>query len=101
MVKVIGHEAKRLLADVPDEYVFYLNDGRILKNMENLRDALNAMSDELFAYHVNSAKNDFSNWVRDIMNDEKLAKDLLKTSNRLQSFKVLSQRVAFLRNRMP
>ena len=101
MVKVISLEAERLLAEVPEAYVFYLNDGRILRNMENLRDALNSMSDDLFAYHANTEKNDFYNWVRDIINDEKLAKDLLRARNRIQTFRAVSRRAAFLKGKMP
>jgi len=82
------------------EYVFYLNDGRILKNIENLRDALNTMTDELFAYHVNSGKNDFSKWVIDVIIDEKLARDLLKAKDKTQAFKAVSQRVAFLKSKL-
>ena len=97
MVKVMGREAGALLNNVPDEYVFYLNDGRILRNMEELKDALKSMSDELYAYPVNAEKNDFSNWVRDIICDEKLARDLLKSKDRIQSYRVVAQRIAFLK----
>ena len=60
MAKIGGHEIQEYLANVTGEHVFYLNDGRILRNMEELRDAINSMSDELYAYHVNEEKNDFS-----------------------------------------
>jgi len=101
MAKNINAEAVKMLADVPFEYVFYLNDGRILKNMENLRDVLYSMSDELFAYHVNAEKNDFSKWVIDIIVDEKLAKDLFRAKDKMQAFKAVSQRVAFLKGKLP
>jgi hypothetical protein len=100
MVKIGGHEIQEILANVAGEYVFYLNDGRILRNVAELKDALNTMSDELYAYHVNSEKNDFNNWVKDIICDEKLAHDLLKARDRAAAAKVTTQRLAFLIGKM-
>jgi hypothetical protein len=48
-------DTKGYLADVPQEYVFWCCDGRILKNLRELCDALGAMSDDTFACHVNAA----------------------------------------------
>ena len=87
------------LADVPAEYVFYLNDGRILHNLIELRDIFNSMSDELYAFHVNSEKNDFCNWVNDIIHDVILAKDLRKVKTREAAGKKISQRVSYLQGR--
>ena len=100
MVKIGGHEIRGILANVTGEYVFYLNDGRILRNIAELKDALNTMSNELYAYHVNSEKNDFSNWVKDIICDEKLANDLLKAKDRASAAKVTARRLAFLIGKM-
>jgi hypothetical protein len=87
---------KSLLADVPQEYVFWCCDGRILKNVEELRDALLAMSDETFVYHACSEKNDFHNWVRDIIKDEELAADLLSAIDKTNSARVITERIALL-----
>jgi hypothetical protein len=100
MVKVINQNARQLLADVPDANVFYLNDGRILRNMEDLRDALDSMSDDLFLYHNNTDKNDFYNWVKDIIGDDKLSHDLLRSHSSARAFKSVSQRVALLKSKI-
>jgi len=34
------------------------------------------MNEETFGYHSNETKSDFSNWVKDVIGDEKLAADL-------------------------
>jgi hypothetical protein len=54
------------------------------------------MTDETFAYHSNVEKKDFTNWVRDIIGDEKLAKDPEKATSRTQAAKQASSRVSFL-----
>jgi hypothetical protein len=54
------------------------------------------MPDEAFAFHSNAEKSDFSNWVRDVIGDEKLARDLIKSPNQMQAAKCVTTRIAFL-----
>jgi hypothetical protein len=89
-------DTKRYLDDVPQEYVFWCCDGRILKNLRELRDAFAVMSEDTFAYHVNTAKNDFYNWVRDIIKDDTLAGDLFKAANTRTAVKLVTERIASL-----
>jgi hypothetical protein len=100
MVETKKQEAKRLLADVPEEYVFWCCDGQILRNLKELGDAINTMTDETYVFHVNPEKNDFANWVRDIIKDEMLANDLQKETNRVQAVKLVASRRAILTKRL-
>jgi hypothetical protein len=72
----LKQNAQEFLSMVPEKLVFWCHDGRVLKNMKELGEALTTMADETFAYHSNSEKKDFSNWVRDVIGDKRLAKDL-------------------------
>jgi len=92
--------AKRLLADVPHEHAFRFHDGRILRNVDELREALKTMKKDTFAFHASAQKNDFSNWVRDVIGDRKLARDLERSSNRTQAAKKVAERMAFLTSRL-
>jgi len=89
-------DTKTYLADVPQEHVFWCCDGHILKNLRELRDAFAVMNDHTFTYHVNDAKNDFHNWVKDIIRDDTLAQDLLKAGNPMIAVRVVTDRIAFL-----
>ncbi|NIM45415.1 MAG: hypothetical protein GTO54_07300 [Nitrososphaeria archaeon] len=100
MARILRHDAGRLLGNVPEEYVFRCCDGHILKNMKELKDALGSMTDEAFAYHSGEERNDFSNWVRDIIMDEKLARDLAKSPSRAQAAKSAARRIAFLSSKL-
>ena len=100
MAKILKKDAKRLMAKVPNDYVFHCQDGQILKNIQELENALNTMADETFSYHSNSEKSDFGNWVRDIINDQKLARDLNKAANRTQAAKSVKSRIAFLSSKV-
>ena len=88
--------ANVMLADVPVEFVFYCNNGAVLHNMNELASELRNMSDETYSYHANMDKNDFVNWVRDIIKDETLVINLQKASNRYQAARIVADRVNFL-----
>lgn len=76
---------RRIMGEVPTTYHFYLNDGRRLKNLHELIDALDDMSDEVFGFHVNDAKNDFANWVENIIQDDLLAKEMKKAKTKVDT----------------
>ena len=87
------------LADVPLEKRFWCYDGRVLQNLTDLKSAFETMSDEVFHYHVNDYKNDFSKWVKDVVGDNKLSKDLQKINNQAQAAIVLADRINRLKNK--
>lgn len=93
-------KAKEFLADVPEEHVFRCYDGTSFRNMQELKDGLESMSDEAFSHHSNTGKKDFSNWVRDVIGDEKLAKDLAKAENRTQAAEYVAVRLGALSTRL-
>ena len=97
MPKILKQDAQKMLGKVPDEYVFRCCDGRILTDMLELGVALGTMSDDIFAYHVNQAKNDFTNWVSNIIKDDKLASDLLRVTNQGQAAYRVAKRLELLR----
>ncbi|MEM4245198.1 MAG: hypothetical protein QW404_00990 [Candidatus Nanoarchaeia archaeon] len=90
-------DAERFLNDVPEEYQFWVNDGTTIRNMEQLADALRNMNEETFRYHSNKEKSDFSNWLKDIVGDEKLARDLMKNKNKISAYNKVKERVSLLK----
>ncbi|MFT4303846.1 MAG: DUF5752 family protein [Candidatus Woesearchaeota archaeon] len=90
---------KKIPGEVPEKYHFYLNDGRRLKDLYELIDALDSMSDEVFKYHVNESKNDFSNWIKEVMDDQTLAEDLKEVESKVEAqLKLLKHIVRKIRN---
>lgn len=100
MARILRRDAEKYLAMVQDEHVFHLHDGRILRDMHELGEALKNMSDETFTYHANENKKDFSNWVKEIIGDEKLSRDLAKAPNRNRAAKFVADREAFLSSKL-
>ena len=81
------------LNDVPKEHNFKLNSGRRIKNLYELGMHLAVMHDSTFEHHVNDEKNDFKNWVFDIVQDKHLADRILKAKTREDMAKVVEKRV--------
>ncbi len=89
-------EAQRILGEVPQDKVFWVNDGKVLKKLSELETALKEMSDDTFCYHVNEEKNDFYKWVGEVIGDGKLARDLLRATSRLQAARAVGTRITML-----
>jgi hypothetical protein len=99
IIRISKEEASRRLRDVPDEKRFWCHDGKLIRNLGELGKALNNMGDDTFHYHLGEGRNDFSNWVRDVLGDNRLANDLGKAKSRTQASKVVAQRIYFLQSK--
>jgi len=91
---------KSWLENVPQDKVFWCYDGRVVRNMNELAAALREMSEETFHYHATGEKNDFSNWVRDVIGDATLANQLQKAANSAASARKVELRLAWLKQRL-
>ena len=100
MVVTLKEEARKLLSEVPEEYVFRCRDGLILRNMEQLKNALMTMESDVYSFHANSEKNDFANWVKDIIKDDKLANSLQKATGQSQAARLTASRLATFSRRL-
>ncbi len=89
-------QLEKPLVKVPVEYAFWCHDGNIFADLEELAKGLAAMSDETFAYHCNLEKQDFSRWVRDVIEDEWLAAELARATDRLQAAECVATRMTLL-----
>ena len=96
-IKTVKKEdAAAMLANVPDDKVFWCHDSRVFKNLRELADGLTNMTEETFRHHVSGEKNDFVIWVRDVIKDEVTARNINKAINRTQSAKVVATRITAL-----
>jgi len=84
-------------ADVPAGKVFWCHGGRVLTNMAELAAALRDMSEETYRHHVNAGKNDFANWLRDVVGDSTLAAQVAKAPTRASAASRVDSRVRSLR----
>jgi len=92
--------AELWLRDVPQDKVFWFHDGRMAKNLDELATTLREMTEETFHYHANGDKNDFSNWVRDVVGDVTLANQLQKATTQATAARKMETRLNWLRARL-
>jgi len=86
-------DAKLILMDVVPKHEFNIHMGTSIKNLQELADALEIMDENTFKHHVTKDKNDFSNWIRDVINDIDLSKELLKAKTREETLKTVRKRI--------
>ena len=83
------------LATAPLGECFWVNQGPILKDLRELRDALaSGISDQQLAYHVAKGKNDFADWIAEVLGDAECAKALRRLRTRKAMVRVLETRLS-------
>jgi hypothetical protein len=74
--KTSGNNKTMSLVTAPDEKRFWLQNGEVLASLQELADSFAAMDALLFAHHVTKEKNDFAQWVEDVLCDTDCAVSL-------------------------
>ena len=72
-------KAKKPLVKARGAACFWTRDGLILDNLLTLHKAFSAMSEEEFSFHVSKEKNDFADWVEQVLEDVDCATALRKS----------------------
>lgn len=85
--------AKKSFIEASDDNCFWVCDGKVLRNLYDLSIALEEMSDDSYGYHANLEKNDFSNWVKHVLKESKLASSLRRTKSRLEASNLVKRRL--------
>ena len=93
-------ELKDIILDCGEEHSFKLADGRAIRSLSQFNEALSDMDENVFRHHVNNEKNDFSAWIKEVINDEKLADSLLKTKDKNETHILVLKRILELVNEM-
>ena len=73
---------KKTLPKASPESVFYVSDGKVITDLEELGHALDEIADSVFEHHVNDSKNDFANWIEGVFKEKELAKVLRSTTSK-------------------
>ena len=92
-----GDEAKRILSDCRPDQCFWVHNGPAIKNLNELSTVMKSLNDEQFTHHVNKEKNDFSNWISDVIGDSLLAAELSKAKNKSAAIKKVNSRIGRLK----
>lgn len=85
------------LRELEGDKCFWINNGPVIKNLYELRDALKVIDEGIFSYHVNGEKNDFYNWVKYAVQDDILAERLGGLKTREEMARIIENRIKKLR----
>lgn len=86
---------KKDLVFANEQTSFWVRNGQILNSLVALRDALDAMENEVYSYHAGGAHNDFANWVGAVLCDDKCANELEKAKTPRSAKTVVVRRLKF------
>lgn len=86
-------QAEAYLAEVHPDHHFHVYGGGAITGLHHLKDTLAEMSDEQFLFHVNTEKNDFKNWIKDVIEDKRLARDVILVRKKETMINKIEQRI--------
>ncbi len=95
--KISADDAKRILSDCTPEKSFWVNNGPIIKNLNELSATIKSLSETQFSHHINKNKNDFSKWIGEVIGDEELAKAMSKAKTKMAATKKINERLEALK----
>ncbi len=77
----------------PSEYnlYFFLCNDRVISSPAELVEELETMDDDVFQFHVNKEKNDFTNWLRDVFELHELATSLQRTRSKTGMIRAINR----------
>lgn len=80
---------------------FFVHEGPILEEVDDLRRCLPEMSDAQFRYHVSEGKNDFSRWLSGIDGMEMIARSVRDARTREELIGILDGAGRFAQGKSP
>ena len=96
--KVPAAVAKGILARVPFQVSFWLCTNESIRSINDVYEALERATDEVFRYHVNRDKNDFEVWIREVIKDKDLAREIARVKTRETLVRKIRERVDELKS---
>ena len=98
--KLTSERAQKLLREVEKEREFHSYSGNRIRSVEDLHDILIKMDEREFMFHRNNSKNDFYNWVKNVVEDIKLANDIARAKTKQTTVKRVDERIRILKELM-
>jgi len=92
-------KAIKILGNTHPHHEFHFCNGLYVKNLHELLLAFETITDDVYGYHANEQKNDFSSWIKDVFEDEELASNL-RIKDKEEAIAILNDRLEFLKEQI-
>ena len=86
--------AMKILSDAGSDKEFRFCNGLHIKNLNELLLAFETIEDDVYQFHANNEKNDFSSWAKDVFEDEELASNI-RMKDREEAIGILNDRIDY------
>lgn len=90
-------DAKKILSAVQPDKAFWVNNGPVLKSLDEFAASLKNLKPEQFLLHVNRQKNDFAKWISEVVGDAILAQRIRVLKTKEAMAKAVRQRIDALK----
>jgi ElaB/YqjD/DUF883 family membrane-anchored ribosome-binding protein len=74
-----------VMSNCEPEHQFITKKGDTIKNITELAQKIKQMDEETYIHHANEQRNDFSNWIKDVLKDEELANEIKRSKNKQET----------------
>jgi hypothetical protein len=75
----------------PKADAFWINNGPVVRSLEELRNAFNKLSDEQYDHHTKRGDgNDFARWIGDCLSDKDCAQRVKRSKTRVGTLRILN-----------
>ncbi|RJQ17166.1 hypothetical protein C4573_03880 [Candidatus Woesearchaeota archaeon] len=81
------------LQNAPPEQKFHFNNGKSAQNIWELKKQIQVMNQDEFGNHVNETKNDFANWIDQVIHDPYLAGKIRLAKDKNETVKILDDKI--------
>lgn len=82
-----------ILKEVSPDHYFLANNGVVIKSVTELKEALTRMDANTFNHHVNNERNDFSEWIKHVILDIDLARDVGKAKSKDNIINIIYKKI--------
>lgn len=65
---------KKVFSVLPNDKKFHLLNGQVVNDYLELADSLEQLEDHVIEHHITEVHNDFASWIKEVFDDEELAK---------------------------
>lgn len=79
------------VSELPIEKQFHFRDGTSAKNLRDLKEKIESLPYNEFYNHVNAEKNDFANWVENVLEQHDLSERMRKVGSIVETVEFLNK----------
>src|SRR3989338_11177219 len=90
-------EARRILGKTSLTDGFWLCTNENLRSLNELSGSLENADNDVFRYHVTRDRNDFEVWIREVLKDKELAREIARVKTKETLIRKILERIEELR----